>query len=284
MTILSFHYSTLERKSQEETSAGCKWIYGHKQSGSNITTRGDYIITQYINQLSSLLGIDNGDQGTSSTDPSKNWTWVQNGTDGAHAFAVSNLYYTIDYKGYPDPIIKQSGSTYYIDYGAVDMSSQNGHFQTNPDCTELPCPAGTANLGTYYNHTAASAGASLGVAENTIVIDSICPSGWMLPAADITENKSLYSLFISAYGGRIVSSGGTNADVVALYPPISFLRGGMYRYDNTLIYNPGINGTYWQNKTKQVSVYSGYFGTNLFRVDYGINRGYGSSVRCVSRD
>ena len=276
----------------------CKWIYGHKQSGSNITTRGDYIITQYEpNICYLLLGlIECGDknssyweQGTSSTNPSKNWTWFNNGLDGAHAYANSNHYYTIDYKGYPDPIIKQSGSTYYIDYGAVDMNGQSSsttgiHLQVNPNCTELPCPAGTTNQGTFYNHTAATAGAGLGVAEYTIIVDSICPSGWMLPAFDATENKSLYSLFISAYGGRIVSSGGTNADVVALYPPISFLRGGSYDYNSTNIYNPGIYGTYWQNKTKKTSVYSGYFATAVFMVDFGNSRGRGSSLRCVSRD
>ena len=286
----------------------CKWIYGHKQSSSNITTRGDYIITQYNDAVCySLLGLSEcGDknssyfeQGTSSTDPSKNWTWVQNASDGAHAFAMSNSYYTIDYKGYPDPIIKQSGSTYYIDYGAVDMNGLSGsslgnHLQVNPDCTELPCPAGTANLGTYYNHTAASVGSSYEKKStdfpNELAPDSICPKGWMLPTYYETADKpfptkSYSNLVFTAYGGREVSSGGTNADVIALYPPLSFLRSGYYIYTSTAIYNPGINGRYWGARPNSTGTGASalVFGTTLLQ-KASYNKASGQSVRCVSRD
>ena len=279
--------------------AGCKWIYGHKQSGSNITTRGDYIITQYYARICYLLlGLSDclvknssyWEQGTSSTNPSKNWSWAQIGDDGAHAFAQSNMYLTIDYKGYPDPVIKASDSTYYIDYGAVDMSYENRHWQINPNCTELPCPAGTANLGTFYNHTAASAGSSLNVTRdtffNSIVPDSICPKGWTIPTLDTNDNKSFNNMFLTAYGVREVSSGGTNADVIALYPPLSFLRSGYYDHTSTTIYNSGIQGFYWKSSVKmntagaaqQLILYPSSFTTTG-----GYYRGRGYSVRCVSR-
>ena len=199
---------------------------------------------------------------------------------------MSSTYYTIDYKGYPDPVIKASGSTYYIDYGAVNMDGLNGdHLQTNPNCTELPCPAGTTNQGTFYNHTAATAGAGLGEAADTIVIDSICPSGWMLPAFNATENKSLYSLFISAYGGRIVDSGGTNADVIVLYPPLSFLRSGYYYSTTTIINNSGIEGRYWGARPHS----TGNTASTLYLKTASLskansNKGWGYPIRCVSRD
>ena len=272
----------------------CKWIYGHKQSGSNITTRGDYIITQYGGQLYSLLGIDDNDQGTSSTDPSKNWTWVLNASDGAHAFAMSNMYYAIDYKGYPDPVIKASGSTYYIDYGAVDMDYRNGHWQTNPDCTELPCPAGTANQGTYYNHTAASAGSSFlkktADFPDEYVPDSICPKGWTLPTYREYSNKSFYNLIINAYGGIEVSSNRLNADVITLYPPLSFIRAGYYNYLDTKIYNSGTIGHFWgkrpnSNGEGASSLYINSYNTSnsLLQPKSNPARGQGNSIRCVSR-
>ena len=166
------------------------------------------------------------------------------------------------------------------------MDNSNGHFQPNPDCTELPCPAGTTNQGTWYNHIAATANSSLGmVNDGDIALDSICPSGWMLPATDTTENKSLYSLVISTYGGRIVSSGGTHADVIALYPPISLIRGGYYSPSTTLITNPGVDGYYWgpQNQSN-IHAYLSLFASNkVLKPDIDINRGAGSSIRCVSR-
>ena len=224
--------------------------------------------------------------GISSTNPSKNWTWAQNANDGAHALAMSNYYYTIDYKGYPDPIIKASGSTYYIDYGVVDMSFQNDHWVINPNCTELPCPAGTTNQGTWYNHTAATANSSLGmVNDGDIALDSICPKGWAIPAFETTSNKSFYNLLLSVYGGRIVDSGGTNADVIALYPPLSFLRSGYYNYGTASIISSGTNGYYWgpQNRSS-AAAYSSYFGSDMLKPDLSRYRGNGHPVRCVSRD
>ena len=287
--------------------AGCKWIYGHKQSGSNITTRGDYIITQYAGNLCKLLGLDYcvsnssdyWEQGTSSTDPSKNWSWQQYGYDGAHAYAMSNYYYIIDYKGYPDPIIRQTGSTYYIDYGAVDMKGLTGseidnHLQVNPDCTELPCPSGTTNQGTFYNHTAATAGTSLRKDstgfKNEIAPDSVCPKGWMLPMYWGTTDYPLYNksysfLLFTAYGGREVSSGGANADVIALYPPISLLRASMYVYYDSLIGNPGTEGRYWGSRIHPTSAgaSSGLQLKTGAIQGTSFVRGYGFSVRCVSR-
>ena len=276
------------------------WIYGHKQSGSNITTRGDYIITQYVGPLREFLGFgdSSSEQGTSSTDLSKNWSWVQNATDGAHAFAMSIYYYTIDYKGYPDPIIKQSGSTYYIDYGAVDMNGMSSatinHLLVNPNCTELPCPAGTTNQGTYYNHTAASAGISLGKISSDLpdelAPDSICPKGWMLPTRLEDSNKSFYNLIINSYGGVEASSNRPNADVIVLYPPLSFIRAGYYQNSSTLITNPGLTGYYWGARLHP----NGGYGSVLLANSYNIansalqskvhlQSGLGNSVRCVSR-
>ena len=280
----------------------CKWIYGHKQSGSNITTRGDYIITQYSAGVCPLFGwycgssTDVYEQGTSSTDPSKNWTWQQYGNDGAHAFAESNMYFTIDYKGYPDPIIKASGSTYSIDYGAVDMDYKNGHYLVNPDCTELPCPAGTTNQGTFYNHTAASAGTSLGKKTsdfpNEYAPDSICPKGWMLPthfgtADKLFPTKSYENLIKTVYGEiRNGNNIGSNMDVIALYPPLSFLRAGNYKYDTTLITNPGLTGYYWDSRPNSGGVAAGLFSPSAtnFMTGTNLGQGYGNSVRCVSRD
>ena len=274
-------------------------IYGHKQSGSNITTRGDYIITQYgasvCELVLGLIGcVDKNssyyEQGTSSTDPSKNWTWVNDASDGAHAYARSNVYFTIDYKGYPDPIIRQTGSTYYIDYGAVDMDYRNDHQFVNPNCTELPCPAGTTNQGTYYNHTAASAGTSVNADQNTfpdgIAPDSICPRGWKLP--DYKGSKSYINLMNYAYGEIRNGSGiGSNMDVIALYPPLSFLRTGFYYAIDTRMVNLGLTGVYWEVRIAsdirasfmQLDIYTS-IALNTQNNSY---RGYGNSVRCVSR-
>ena len=224
---------------------------------------------------------------------------MENASDGVHAIAVSNMYYTIDYKGYPDPVIKASGSTYYIDYGAVDMKGMSGseignHLQVIPDCTELPCPAGTTNVGTYYNHTAASAGSSYEKKTtdfpNELVPDSICPKGWMLPTYRETTDYPLYdksysNLVFTAYGGREVSSGGTNADVIALYPPLSFLRGGYYNYSSTNIVNPGTEGYYWGARPNSAGIAASALSlhtTTLQKTNFA--KGFGYPVRCVSRD
>ena len=188
---------------------------------------------------------------------------------------------------------------YYIDYGAVDMNGISGsvlgdHLQVIPNCTELPCPAGTTNQGTWYNHTAASVGSSLGKKSsdfpNELAPDSICPKGWILPTYWETTDYPLYdksfaNLVFTAYGGREVSSGGTNADVVALYPPISFLRSGRYNYSNTMISGPGIEGYYWGARPNSTGASAGVldlYTTWLRKVNY--NKAYGSSIRCVSRD
>ena len=202
---------------------------------------------------------------------------------------MSNYYYTIDYKGYPDPVIKASGSTYYIDYGAVDMDFQNGHFDVNPDCTELPCPAGTTNQGTYYNHTAASAGTSLGKISSDfpdqLTPDSICPKGWMLPTRLEDSNKSFANLIKVSYGeARTGTSVGNNMDVIALHSPLSFLRSGVYVYNTTVIGAPGIEGRYWgarvgsANNAHHFSAGSSELTTTATRT-----RGNGFSIRCVSR-
>ena len=170
------------------------------------------------------------------------------------------------------------------------MNFQNGHYLVNPNCTELPCPAGTTNIGTYYNHTAASAGSSLNVTRDTffngIVPDSICPKGWTIPTLDTNDNKSFNNMLFTAYGGREVSSGGTNADVIALYPPLSFLRSGYYDYDNTKIMNPGVQGSYWKSSvnlnTAGAAQYLNLY-SSAFKTTGGQYRGRGHSVRCVSR-
>ena len=272
---------------------GCTWIYGHKQSGSNITTRGDYIITQYVAYLCELLGLSyctadsDYESGTSSTNPSRNWTWQQYGNDGAHAYALSNLYYTIDYKNYPDPVIKQSGSTYYIDYGAVDMSYQSGHWDLNPSCIELPCPAGTTNNGTWYNHTAATANSSLGmVNDGDIALDSICPKGWMLSSTGIYSKKSYENLLGNTYGG-VDATSRTNASTIVTYPPISLIFAGYYRYEDTKFVNIGYEGSFWESQNRSTTnarrLYA--FRTSLAITSIGsTRRGNGNPIRCVSRD
>ena len=168
----------------------------------------------------------------------------------------------------------------------LSSSTTGNHLQVNPDCTELPCPAGTTNEGTFYNHTAATANSSLGmVNDGDIALDSICPKGWMLPTRPEDSNKSFANLINVSYGeARTGTSVGNNMDVVALYPPLSFLRSGFYTYNSTLITTPGGAGYYWgarvgsANNAHHFSAGSSELTTTATRP-----RGNGFSIRCVSR-
>ena len=118
--------------------------------------------------------------------------------------------------------------------------------------------------------------------------DSICPRGWQLPTYATTDPKSYYNLIIRVYGGNnrpyANRLDGTLADSILLAQPLSFLRSGYYRWQTASRDYRGSGGYYWESRVYSVSSASHlhFYSSNLYP-QHHLNRGYGFSVRCVSR-
>ena len=115
--------------------------------------------------------------------------------------------------------------------------------------------------------------------------DSICPRGWQLPTYDTTDPKSYYNLIVRVYGGTYRANiSGSLADSILLSQPLSFLRSGYYHWQAASRNYRGSNGYYWESRIYSVTYanYLGFFSSSLRPQDDN-NRGYGFSVRCVSR-
>ena len=118
--------------------------------------------------------------------------------------------------------------------------------------------------------------------------DSICPRGWQLPTYDTTDPKSYYNLIVRVYGGNnrpyANRLDGTLADSILLSQPLSFLRSGSYSWQSASRNNRGSNGFYWESRILSVSnANSLNFYSSYLNPQSSNTRGYGFSVRCVSR-
>ena len=235
----------------------------------------------------------------------------QNGNDGSHAYSYSEFRITTKNTSKPQiGCTTTSGSTttvvdcstianntqpsstvgYFINYGSTTQAINSTTDElTNGHCNTLvngACTPDTGNSGTWYNHTAATAGSSMGdfgsPRASGTAEDSICPKGWMLPTYD--GNKSYYNLIINVYGGiEIANISNSQADEYILNNPLSFFRSGHYRWESASRSYRGSRGNYWESHiaSNTYSNYLGFTSTNL-APQRGNNRGYGFSVRCVS--
>ncbi|MBQ6570732.1 hypothetical protein IJI02_00065 [Candidatus Saccharibacteria bacterium] len=115
--------------------------------------------------------------------------------------------------------------------------------------------------------------------------DSICPRGWQLPTYDTTDPKSYYNLIIRVYGGTYRANiSGSLADSILLSQPLSFLRSGNYYWQTASRNDRGSNGFYWESRILSVSnANSLNFYSSYLNPQSSNTRGYGFSVRCVSR-
>ena len=115
--------------------------------------------------------------------------------------------------------------------------------------------------------------------------DSICPRGWIL--ATNYGNKSYSNLISSVYGGIINTSWiDKKSDSILIYNPLSFLRSGDFGHYNGSGLKGGrnISGSYWESRTASTTnAYSLFFNSTLLYPQSGRDRGYGFSVRCVSK-
>ena len=115
--------------------------------------------------------------------------------------------------------------------------------------------------------------------------DSICPRGWQLPTYATTDPKSYYNLIIRVYGGTYRANiSGSLADSILLSQPLSFLRSGLYYWQEASRYYRGSYGYYWESRIYSATVanYLTSLSSSL-RPQGGGDRGSGYSVRCVSR-
>ena len=100
--------------------------------------------------------------------------------------------------------------------------------------------------------------------------DSLCPSGWHLPAN--SGDDSFYNLF-QVYPAKSA----TNVDTVLLSAPLGFLRSGFY-----LSYRSSY-GYYWSRTTSSsTGGYGLYFRSAYLNPQYSFDRGNGFSVRCLA--
>ena len=141
----------------------------------------------------------------------------------------------------------------------------------------------------WYSHFSATAGSDYGLTTNgNVAKDSICPRGWQLPTYATTDPKSYYNLIIRVYGGNnrpyANRLDGTLADSILLAQPLSFLRSGSYYWQAASRNSRGSYGYYWESRINSVMVaYNLYFSSSTLYPQNNYSRGYGFSVRCVSR-
>ena len=66
--------------------------------------------------------------------------------------------------------------------------------------------------------------------------------------------------------------------------PLSFLRGGSYRYASGNLYSRGSGGGYWEARVySDTNAYRLYFDSTLLYPQNDSNKGFGFSLRCIVR-
>ena len=81
-----------------------------------------------------------------------------------------------------------------------------------------------------------------------------------------------------------MSNSGSSRDFGLLSAPLSYVRSGYYYWSSTGLSNRGSGGYYWSLRSTNTT-YSGnlLFGSSDLYPQYGVYRGYGFAVRCVSQ-
>ena len=168
-------------------------------------------------------------------------------------------------------------------YDVVQIYSGNANSITSScDTTEYPdCIVNTSTkYGNLYNWNAATAGVGLQSTTDTVT-ESICPKGWRLP--DNTGDFS-YANLMGKYS-LPTSSTTSSASVQAIQQsPLYFSLSGVY---NNTMGNNGIHGRYWTrvdyaNITIRAYRFSFNANNSIFDpVNYGSDKNFGQSVRCV---
>ena len=293
------------------------WKTAHALTGSEAAERGDYIITQ---RESNLDGTTNSRQeyGTNTSDATRDWKWAQNGDDGAHAYSYSAYRFVTTANSEPvigctgtggsqsvsEHVISpcntsnadyntavENGETikYVVMYSSTTQTSKHCVNDLGETLVNGACKANTGNSGTWYSHLSSTAGSDYGLTTNgNVAKDSICPRGWQLPTYDTTDPKSYYNLIVRVYGGNnrpyANRLDGTLADSILLSQPLSFLRSGYYHWQTASRNYRGSDGRYWESRIASVTLANYlYFYSSSLNPQYGNFRGYGFSVRCVSR-
>lgn len=254
-------------------------------------------------------GSDNGTKNPSITDDGWNSVWT-----GGNLTSCKNLVDVTDTRVWTPTYTAENGN--WTPTGATDTTiavkpnnmndfSQGGEY----DAHYL--------LGNYYQWNAATAGSGgeivSGGAEGNITPnnakDSICPKGWELPKADggaaeakdivrFTEsyfnkygNKTFSNLF-NAYGYGFPNGGAPNIygpnqqsghNTVA--SPFYFSRSGNVSLLTGSLRCMGNRGVYWSStaSTSASNTYSLYFDSADTFPSNSLYRGYGFSIRCLSR-
>ena len=166
------------------------------------------------------------------------------------------------------------------------VDSCNGTFE---QCDMSLMPSATTSiesqhnhLGNYYNWTAAVAmnDSSSYTTDNQDVNQSICPANWTLPKSGNNASNGSFQYLVTQYGWDSSSHMMENPNIWNT-PIKSALAGVWY---GSLGY-VGDDGDWWSPVVKDSGlVYELYAGGNgTVDPDYFLGRGYGLSVRCMSR-
>ncbi|MDO5481387.1 MAG: FISUMP domain-containing protein, partial [Candidatus Saccharibacteria bacterium] len=232
-------------------------------------------ISQESNKVFATQYVAGGTSGTHS-----DYAWNDAGTDGMRSFSLAAY---------------NSGNELYgIETGAVNSYGQK-EFTTSSD--GKPQERG----GNLYNWTAATLKSGLNI-TGVDVEDSICPANWQLPTNEESltngsgRNYSIVGLLKAYYGSA--ASGNPRTGSTAAKPseltqmqnllrsePISMVVSGLYYRSNGTLVGRTVDGGYVWSSTASTAINARYLGTNPadFSPQASAVRGYGFTVRCVSR-
>ena len=137
-------------------------------------------------------------------------------------------------------------------------------------------------VGDYYNWYAATAESGTWDMSTDSVAgsatDSICPYGWQLP--NNSGTKSWYNLITTNYSAN---SGRLGARKLRSFP-LSVIMSGYYAWVNGYLGSRGTGGYYWSSTPYAVThSHHLYFYSTSVYPQYGSNKTYGLTVRCVAR-
>ena len=174
------------------------------------------------------------------------------------------------------PYSANPGDVYYytsdsdandIQYNSLQECAESGH----TDCAHY-------HAGNYYNWSAAVANNNTSGATSDDIRNSLCPSGWKLPAYIQNEFGVLL------YKQEVITSISSNTYtpigfVAARKKPLYLIRSGGI-FGNSLTFQYG--GLYWTDALRGANAYNLLFNNTVKISDYSF-RQRGLSVRCLTR-
>ena len=145
--------------------------------------------------------------------------------------------------------------------------------------------------GTYYTHTAATAGTTANMNNNGgEATGSVCPKGWRLPKTTSDGyNNEFYTLakqykdFHSWNGSIEWGYYGNSSNMRSV--PLNFVLSGSRNHSSAVMYSVGTSGSWWSSTVRSSNdAYNMYMSSSNVFPRAGSDRRFGSGVRCLARE